>query len=81
MSTFGKLSSKEFWEGLVLAITGAVLAVIQQFLTVGTLNPTLWNWDTILTVALSAGLAYLSRNLFTTQDGKLLGVARVGDRK
>jgi len=56
------LDLKDIAKGLIIAIGGAVVTTIQTSLQAGSLN---FNWKLIGTVALSAGIAYLSKNFFT----------------
>jgi len=56
------LDLKDIAKGLIIAIGGAVVTTIQTSLQAGSLN---FNWKLIGTVALGAGIAYLSKNFFT----------------
>jgi hypothetical protein len=49
-------------KGLIVAIGSAVIATVQTSLQAGSLN---FNWQLISTVALGAGVAYISKNFFT----------------
>ena len=53
---------KDLAKGFIVAIGSAVVATIQTSLQAGSLN---FNWKLIGTVALGAGIAYISKNFFT----------------
>ncbi len=70
MSNFLNLNSKDFIKGLVVAVLSALVAGILQLLQAG---PFVFDWATfqpIVFTAISAGLAYLSKNLFTNSAGE-----------
>ena len=56
------LGTTDLWKGLLVAVISAVLTVIQNSIAGGTLT---FNWKSIGLVALSTGVAYLLKNLFT----------------
>ena len=66
-SAFLKLNSNDFIRGLVVSVLAAVLTGIQQMLTSG------FDWTQLWHIALVSGLSYLSKNLLTDSDGKVLG--------
>lgn len=68
-SEFLKLSKNDFVKGLVVTIFAAIMATIEQALTTSTTIDS----NIIIHVALIAGLSYLSKNLLTTSNGKVLG--------
>jgi hypothetical protein len=49
-------------KGLIVAMGSAVITAIQTSLQAGSLD---FNWKLMGTVALSAGIAYISKNFFT----------------
>ncbi|WP_461451070.1 hypothetical protein [Mucilaginibacter sp.] len=57
-----RIDLKDLAKGLIVAIGSAVIATIQTSLQAGSLN---FNWQLIGTVALGAGVAYISKNFFT----------------
>jgi uncharacterized membrane protein YvlD (DUF360 family) len=71
-----RLSVRNLANGLIVAVGSAVILTIQAWLT----NP---NFDImsfgvadgkiLLSVALSAGLSYLAKKLFSNEEGKFLG--------
>lgn len=70
-SKFLQLNVADFAKGLILAVIGAVLALIKVSVEAGSLN---FDWPTIGKYALLAGLAYITKNLLTNTDGEF-GVA------
>ena len=56
-------------KGLVVAILSGVLTFIYETLTTGTVI----DWQQVSVIAITAGISYLIKNFFTTQDGKFLG--------
>lgn len=70
ISELWRLSVSDFWRGLIVAVLAAVLQPILVVLQGGGL---VFDWKAILTVGLTAGLAYLLKNISTTQNGAVLG--------
>ena len=72
MSGIFKLNTQDLIKGLVVSVIGAVVGYFG--------NPSLdfatIDWNYILHVALSTGIAYLAKNLLTDDSGKVLG--RIG---
>ena len=62
LSTLFTLNVQDFIKGLIMAILGAVIAVIQSSLNAGTF---IFDWTNIWHVALAAIVAYLVKNFFT----------------
>lgn len=56
------LKWKDLFKGLIVSVVTAVLTVIQTSLSAGSLT---FNWKEIGTVALTATIAYLTKNFFT----------------
>jgi hypothetical protein len=56
------LNAQDFFKGLIVAIGGAVFAVIQSSLTASTFT---LDWTNIWHIALGAGLSYLGKQFFT----------------
>lgn len=61
-SSFLTLDFKDLGKGLIVAVGGAVVAVVQKSLEIGSLT---FNWHLIGGVALASGLSYLAKNFFT----------------
>jgi membrane protein implicated in regulation of membrane protease activity len=71
MSGFLNLNTKDFIKGLIVAVLSALIAGVLQLLQAG---PFTLDWATfqpIVLAAVSAGLAYLSKNLFTNSGGEI----------
>lgn len=69
-SNFLSLGVRDFLRGLAIAVIAPVILVIQQSLELGEL---VFNWKLIATTAISAGLAYVVKNLFTSPDSAKIG--------
>ena len=61
-SSLFTLNLKDLGKGLIVAAGGAVITVIETSLQTDSLT---FNWKYIGSVALAAGLSYLSKNFFT----------------
>ena len=68
-----RINGNDIVKGLIVAILGAVLGVIQQMLTQHGLEFALYDWGNVLNIAWGAGIAYLSKNFLSDHDGKVLG--------
>lgn len=56
------LNSRDLIRGAIVAVIGAALTSVQQFLAEGGFEAI--NWKTVLTVAVSALVSYLTLNFF-----------------
>ena len=56
------LNLQDWAKGLIVSVGGAIIAAIQSSIQAGSLT---FNWQTIGSVALAAGLSYLGKNFFT----------------
>ena len=65
-SKFLRLGKRDMINGLLIAVLSSVIVTLQQQLTTGS-----YSLKEIGIVALSAGLAYLSKNLFENEKGEL----------
>lgn len=65
----GTIQLSDWWRGLIIAILSAPITIIIESLNAGTLE---FDWKKIGMVALVAGLSYISKNLLTGQNGRLL---------
>lgn len=70
-SKFLNLNTRDFLKGLLIAVLTAVLATVGVLIESGTLF-TKASLTTIGIAALSAFLAYISKNLFTNTQGEIL---------
>jgi hypothetical protein len=69
MSTFLNLNSSDFIKGLIMAVLSTVITVVYQTVEAGSL---VFDWKAIGTMALTSGLAYIMKNLFTNSTGGFL---------
>ena len=69
-SPFLTLNTTDFLKGLIMAVLSSVITLVYQTVEAGSL---VFDWKTIGTIALTSGLAYIMKNLFTNSTGKLFG--------
>lgn len=69
MSKLWELTRNDYFKGLVVAILTAVLSFIYQALT----DDKTIELSLVLHTALTAGIAYLLKNLSTAENGKIGG--------
>lgn len=74
MSALFKLNSSDFAKGLIVAVLAAVVAALAEALKMPNFDFLAYDWTTLLNVAITAGLAYLSKNLLSDESGKFGGV-------
>lgn len=69
-----RLSTIDWIKGLVVAVITSAFTYIGQLMN----NPAfdLWHtdWKQVITIGLTAGLSYVVKNLFSTNDGAVLGI-------
>ena len=75
-SAFLKLTSKDFVNGLLTAICTGILPTLYEALNTGTFNVFEYDWAMILKLAVSAGVGYIIRKFFTTEQGKFAGIVK-----
>jgi hypothetical protein len=68
-STFFNLNATDFIKGLLMAVLSSVITVVYQTIEAGSL---VFDWKAIGTIALTSGLAYIMKNLFTNSNGVFL---------
>lgn len=69
-SSFLKLNWSDFSKGIIVAILTAVLTYIANALQVSGLN---LDFGQVLSIAITAGISYLAKNLLTDSENKFLG--------
>ena len=69
-STFLNLNTTDFLKGLLMAVLSSVITVVYQTVQTGSL---VFDWKTIGTIAITSGLAYIMKNLFTNSTGNFFG--------
>ena len=67
-SSIFTLNTNDFIKGLIMAVLSSVITVVYQTVESGSL---VFDWKAIGTIALTSGLAYIMKNLFTNSTGKL----------
>lgn len=73
MSNLLKLNVRDLLKGLVVAVLAVVLGAVQQMVVAHGFDFGAYDWNSIVNVAITAGGAYLMKNLFTDSTGKVLG--------
>lgn len=63
------INAKDLLKGLILVVLTSVITIVTQTLQLGSLT---FDWKTIGMTALTAGLAYLLKQLTTNSDGQPL---------
>jgi hypothetical protein len=67
-SKFLSLNINDFLKGLIVTVGSAAITVIQTSLSAGSFTI---DWKLLATVSISAGIAYLGKNLFQNESGSL----------
>lgn len=75
-SAFLKLKSNDFVRGAVVAVLAAVFTVLAQWFNAPGFDYADFNWPELAKVATGAFVAYMSKNLVTSSNGKVFG--RIG---
>jgi hypothetical protein len=68
-SSLFTLNSKDWIKGLVVAVLTAVITVVYSTIQTGTL---VLDWKSISIAAISAALAYITKNLLTNSSDQFL---------
>lgn len=68
-SSLFTLNSKDWIKGLVVAVLTAVITVVYSTIQTGTL---VLDWKAISIAAISAALAYITKNLLTNSNDEIL---------
>lgn len=77
MTNIFTLNKFDWIKGLVVAVFSAVLASLASAVNVPGFDFATFDWSHLLQIAVTAGVAYLSKNFLTTSSGDLVGVVRV----
>ena len=75
-SLFLRLNLKDVAKGLSVAVIVVVLGMVQQSFKDHGLDVTAFDWAGIMDVAWKTGFAYLVKNYFSDEKGRLFG--RIG---
>lgn len=68
------LNFKDVSKGIAVAVITAVVVYLGDALQAPGFDFSTFDWGAILNIGLSAGLAYLVKNFFSTNEGKFLGM-------
>lgn len=69
MSSYLSLNSVDYIKGLLMAVLTAVITVVYTSIQEGAV---VFNWKVIAMSALSAALAYITKNFLTNSENKIL---------
>ncbi len=67
-SKFLSLDTQDFLKGLVVAVIGSVLTIIETSLQSGSLH---FDWKAIGAAAALSGISYLTKNFFSNSNGQV----------
>jgi hypothetical protein len=70
MSEMFKLNVRDYIKGLAVSVISAILTVILNLLQ----NGSAIDWKSVGVVALTTGIAYLLKNVFTDSNQKIAGI-------
>lgn len=76
MSTLFRLDSRDLLNGLIVAVGTPVVAYIASWLNVPGFDFSSFDFALIAKLAASAGFMYLTKNLFSTADGRFMGIGK-----
>jgi len=69
-SEWGKLNQFDFYKGIIVTAISTSLSIIYSSLDSGNLEI---NWKTVGTTALCSSIGYIIKNLFTDENGNIIG--------
>ena len=69
-----RLNINDLVKGLVVAVLAAVVTALANAMNLPGFDYTTFDWGTLLSVAVTAGLAYISKNFLSDKQGKIGGV-------
>lgn len=72
-SKFGSLNLRDLLHGFFITVLSSVLTILIQLIQNGGLNLTKEDLYQLATVAIVSGLSYLSKKLFSDENGKVVG--------
>ncbi len=72
-STMFKLNWQDVGRGLLVTVLAAVFTWLASALSSPDFTFAGLNWAELIKIAMTAGIAYLGKNFFSTADGKFLG--------
>jgi hypothetical protein len=74
MSNFLALNSKDLWKGLLVAVLAPVVTTIANAMNVPGFDFASFDWKSVIAIGVSAGLAYLLKNLSQDNQGNVFGI-------
>jgi hypothetical protein len=74
MSNFLRLNLKDVAKGLSVAVIAVVLGALQQAVTAYGFDVASYDWSGILDLAWKTAGVYLTKNLISDNEGRVLGV-------
>ncbi len=69
-----RLNVSDLWKGLVVAVFAAVFVYLGDVFSLPGFDVMTFDWASVLNIALTAGVAYVAKNLLTSEDGKFAGI-------
>lgn len=69
-----KLNITDLAKGLLVAVLAAVVTTLGHALNAPGFDFATYDWSTLMSVAMTAALAYLSKNFLSDSNGKFGGV-------
>lgn len=72
-SDFLRLNKGDFTRGLVVAVLAAVFTQLAAALNAPGFELTSFDWAETLKIAFASAVGYISKNLLTDADGRILG--------
>jgi hypothetical protein len=73
-SNMFKLNLQDVAKGLIVAVLAAVVTFLGNALNAPGFDFVTFDWGTLLSVAMTAGLGYLAKNFLSDTQGKFGGV-------
>lgn len=68
-----KLGGRDLFKGLAVAVLTAVVAMLGNVVNLPNFDIFTYDWSTLITIAVTAGIGYLVKNLVTDEEGRVGG--------
>lgn len=68
-----QLSQSDVVKGLIIAVLAPMVAALANAMQVPGFDFTNFDWNTMLSIGLTAGLTYLMKNFASDKDGRFFG--------
>lgn len=72
-STMFTLNIQDLAKGITVAVIAVILGGLQQAITAHGIDFGSYDWNGILTIAITAAISYLGKNLISDKNGAVLG--------